>query len=323
MSTDAAGRNHQPAGAPVGGQFATGAIPETGTTLARPLDPLVGDLGIEPGDSHFMSAYEAGTDIFNYVEIIRDDKGAYRVSGAMPLDLIDAFHEMARFSDRVTSTGENDRGDFSAGQTDEATAFLNANQQLVASFLADKYGCELDGDEWDYQQAEFTTVLDPAVDTAGSAASRLENATKAVQLYNESDAGTFGSPYVWRELAAHVDQWEDEVTAAEREFAADVFSDHGLRSLDADVKAADSSPAELAASGAGLVRTFMAGRYDQMEQAKREHQELHGTPYESLGRDLSLAIHNPPNTPHGRLAFAAFPPSTQARLQAAARANQA
>jgi hypothetical protein len=326
MSQDAAGRNHQPAGAPTGGRFATGAVPESGTALALPADPLVGDLGLVEGDAVYLSAFEAGTDILEAVEIVRTDEGGYRADGAVVLDLMDGFHEIARFTDNITvreGPAGADRGDLDLDRIGQATAFLDEHRQLVESFLTDRYGCELDGgcDEWSYQRALFSVDLDPAVDTQGSVASRLESETKAVQLHNESDGGTAGSPYVWRELADHLDRWEEDVFAARRGFAADVFNDQGAEHTDAIDKAADSSPEELDATGAAAVRTFMALNHDDIARAKAHVTARFGEEYtaESLVRDISLAINNPPGTPHGRMAFGALPSVLQTRLQLAAR----
>lgn len=324
MSTDANGRNHTAAGTRTSGQYAVEETPATGTTLvAPPADPLVSDLGIGPGDSHYMSGPEAGSDIFMSVEILRDDEGVYRVEGSMPMDMVDAFHQMSRFTDNGASETDpkGGAGVYSDEQVARAETWLEDHAQLIESFLTDRYGLELDGgcDTWSEQTISFTAELDPATDTVGSAAHQLETATKAIELYNETDAGTFGSPYVWRELADHYDRWEDEVEVHRRAFAADVFSDQGLGYSDSNDKAADASPAELDAAGAGLVRTFMTDHHDAIEQAKRVHRERHGTEYTSLGRDLSLAVNNPPNTPHGRMAFGALPSALQVRLQLAAQ----
>ena len=311
MSTDA--RTRQPSGTPAGGEFATGARRETDTALLAAPDPLVGDLGVAFGDSLYMSSFEAGTDLFGSVEIAHDEEG-YRAQGAMDIDFIDGYHQM-----RGTEPGPDGYTD---EQVAEAVAFLDDHQQLVETFFTGRYACELDGacDEWSFQRAQFAVDLDPAVHTRGSAVAELENQSKAVALYNETDAGTYGSPFVWRLLAERVTAWDAEVQDAQVAYLADVLQDSGVEYGVAFDQARAAGPDELAAAGAS-VRAFMAEHHDQIAQARAAFTVRHGGEYttQMLGRDLSLAMHNPPGTPHGRMAFGALPTELGSRLAAAAR----
>lgn len=307
-------QDRQPAGVPAGGQFAATARAETTTVLPDPPKP-VGDLGITVGDSLFMSPFEAGTDIFSEVEIVHDEDG-YRVEGAMGIDFIDGYHETFR-------SGPGPCRPYTDEQVAEAVAWLDDHQQIVERFFTDRYGCEFDRgcDEWAHQRAQFSVELNPAVDTRGSAASQLENGTKAIALYNESDAGTYGSDYMWSALNRHMQNWEQKVTHAQQAYTADVLEDSGIPYGEALGHASQMTRPQLEKQAAP-VRRFMMENHDLITQAEAHWAEKFGSEYtpELIGRDISLAMHNPPGTPHGRLAFGAVPSHLGERLAAAARA---
>ena len=195
MSTQPHSR--QPAGVPVGGQFAATTRTEPAVAL-KP--PAIGGLGIAAGDALHMTSSEVRTDLFiGGIEIIHDDNGGYRVQGAIPLNMVDGYLEM-------TGHDTRNRIDPDSTRFAEAVQWLDDHRQDIDSFLQDRYSMEFDGgcDDWSFQRAQFTVELDPAVDTIDTAAARLENESKAIQLYNEMDAGTYGSPYLWSEAKAHL-----------------------------------------------------------------------------------------------------------------------
>lgn len=187
----------QPAGTPVGGQFATTERTEGSVALAP---PAVGALGLVPGDSAMLSGFEAGTDILDTVEIIRDDEGGYRADGTVGVNLIDGYRH-------IHDVPDHDPLDRDSDEHEAAVTWLDDHAPILEAFLTDRYGAELEQgpDEWEYQRMVFSVPLDPAVDTTETVAAKLEDGTRAVQLYNESDAGTFGSPYLWAELKRHLE----------------------------------------------------------------------------------------------------------------------
>ena len=302
----------QPAGAPTGGQFATSARGEGAVTLAP---PAVGALGIEPGDSMMLSAFEAGTDILDTVEIVHEDEGGYRADGTVDVNFIDGYRHIA-------GVPSHEPLDLDHDEHEAAVAWLNDHAPVLEAFLTERYGAELEQgpDEWEHQRMVFSVPLDPAEDTTETVAAKLENGTRAVQLYNESDAGTFGSPYLWAEAKRHLDVWNADVETAQRGYLTAVMEDAGMQHGQA-VDRADVLPAAQLEERAGNVRRFMRDNHALLQQAKAAHRQQHGTEQDPfwLGRDVSLALHNPPETPHGRLAFAALPTALQAQLQRAAR----
>lgn len=305
-------QRRQPAGSPAGGQFATAGRTEGAVTLAP---PAVGALGIEPGDSAILSGHEAGTDILDTVEIVHEDDGGYRADGAVGVNFVDGYRWIAQVSAHEPLDRDSD-------EHEKAVAWLDDHAQVIETFLEERYGAELEQgpDEWEYQRMVFSVPLDRALDTTETVAAKLESGTKAVQLYNESDAGTFGSPYLWAEVDRHLTAWNVDVDQAQRGYLADVMEDAGMAYGQA-VDRAGVLPSEQLAERAANVRRFMAENYRLVAQAQRTHTAQHGRPYDpfELGRDVSLALHNPPSTPHGRLAFGALPSDLQARLQETAR----
>lgn len=306
-------QTRQPSGVPVGGQFAASARTEPEIALTP---PAIGGLGIAAGDALYLTPSEAGTDIFiGGLEIIHDDDGGYRVQGAIPLDMVDGYLEM-------TGQGEANTLDPDSPRFAEAVAWLDDHRQVIDSFLQDRYGMEFDNscDEWSFQRAQFTVELDPAVDTLDTVAARLENESKAIQMYNEMDAGTYGSPYLWSEAKLHMAAWDNEVKHAERGYLTDLMEDSGIPYATAEGRVENLGDDELEKS-AGHIRVFMRENHDLITQAKRTHQEQHGHPYHpgTLGRDISLALNNPPGTPHGRMAFGSLPSELHQRLAARAR----
>lgn len=298
----------QPAGTPVGGQFATTERTEGSVALAP---PAVGALGLVPGDSTMLSGYEAGTDILDTVEIIRDDEGGYRADGAVGLNVMDGYRWLANYPDHEPLERGTD-------EHDTAVAWLNDHAPILETYLTERYGAAFEhgADDWEDQRLIFSVPLDPATDTTDTVAAKLENETKAVQLYNESDAGTFGSPYLWSEVKLHLAAWDNEVQHAQRGYLADVMEDAGMQYGQA-IDRAEVLPAEQLAERADNVRRFMREQYPLLAQARRAYVEMHGRPFDPFhfGRDISLALHNPPNTPHGRMAFGALGPELQARLK--------
>lgn len=188
--------SRQPAGTPAGGQFAATTRGEGAVTLTG--GPPVASLGIDQGDSLYLSAAEAGTDILDHVEVVHDEFG-YRADGGVRLDFLDAYREVADVPAHEPLTP-------GSAEHDVAVQWLNDHASTLERFLTDRYGGELENgsDEWEHQRLVFIVPLDPAVDTPQTAAAKLENDTKAVQLYNESDRGTYGCPYLWAEVRRHM-----------------------------------------------------------------------------------------------------------------------
>ena len=85
--------------------------------------------------------------------------------------------------------------------------FLNANYQKVDAFLLERYGIEnMDGDDWEYQRADFSIDLgEQEKVTEEQAFNSVYEDTKIVQLYNELDRGTFGSENFDRLFAEALD----------------------------------------------------------------------------------------------------------------------
>ena len=302
----------QPAGVPVGGQFTTAARGEAAVTLSP---PAVGGLGIAKGDSMYLSAFEAGTDILESVEIVHDDDDGYRADGTVGLNFIDAYRE-------ITGQDSSDPLDPDSPEFEAAEQWLGDHGQILTAFVRGRYGADVDAssDSWAHQRVVFSVDLDPATDTSENVAAKLEADTQAVRLYNEMDAGTYGAPYLWAEARRHLQAWNTDVEEAQRGYVADVLDDAGLAHGHAVDKADTLTGLDLDASAAN-VRAFMRDHHDLIAQAKRAHHAEHGSAYEAaaLGRDISLALHNPPGTPHGRMAFGALPGELQARLRDAVR----
>lgn len=301
-----------PAGAPTGGQFATTTRSEGAVALAA---PTLEALDIAPGDALYLSAADAGTDIIDSVEIVHEDDGAYRADGAVTLNFLDAYREIAGVDDTVQLEPGSD-------EMLAAATWLEDHSPVLEAFLRERYDAELDGscEEWAHQRLVFSAALDPAVDTTDTVAARVETDTKAIQAYNESDRGTFGVPYLWAEARRHVEAWNADVEAAQRGYLADKITDRGLpwgQSLDR----ANALPAEHLDQGADVVRRFMREQHDVVQRARTVHLQQHGTELEPMwiGRDVSLVLNNPADTPHGRLAFSALPSDLQARMQETVR----
>lgn len=301
-----------PAGIPTGGQFTAAARAEGAVTLAS---PTIDALHLAPGDSHLLTPAESGSDILDSVEIVRQDDGTYRVDGALGLDFLDAYREVHSVDDSVDLT-------FGTAAHDTATQWLNDHGSVLEAFVTERYDADLDAgcDDWEHQRLTFSVPLDPETDTVETVAAKLEDQSRAVQAYNESDRGTFGSPYLWGEARRFLDVWDAQVQDAQRGYVADVMEDTGVEYEHAANRTAGMTRDSLDAA-APTVRRFIREQYDTITQARRVHQDRHGTEYsaEHLGRDISLALNNPPGTPHGRLAFAALPFELRDRLQDLAR----
>ncbi len=301
-----------PAGIPTGGQFTPAARAEGTVALAS---PTIDALHLTPGDSYLLTPAESGSDILDSVEIVRQDDGTYRVDGALGLDFLDAYREIHSLDETVDLT-------FGTAARDEADEWLNDHGSVLEAFVTERYDADLDAgcDDWEHQRLTFSVALDPETDTVETAAAKLEDQSRAVQAYNESDRGTFGTPYLWGEARRFMDVWEAQVQDAQRGYATDVMEDTGVRHELAANHTAGLHAGDLEAA-APAVRRFIREQYDTIAHARRVHQDRHGTDYsaESLGRDISLALNNPPGTPHRRLAFAALPHELRDRLQDLAR----
>lgn len=295
-----------PAGAPTGGQFATTARTEGTVALAA---PAIETLGISPGDAVYLSAAEAGTDILDSVEIVHEDDGGYRADAGVALNLIDAYREI---------TGVDDTVEIEPGSDAmlAASAWLEVHAQVLEAFLQDRYDAELDGscEEWAHQRLVFSTPLDPSTDTTDTVAARVENDTKAIQAYNESDRGTFGVPYLWAEARRHFAVWEVDVQSAQRGFLADAMTETGLTWGAATDRAAGFMPGRLDENAAG-VRRFMTDNHHLVQRARTAYRELHATDWDPvrLGREVA-AVRNRPEAPGRAAAFSSMPPSLRAQL---------
>lgn len=152
-----------------------------------------------PDDNTLASPYIGADSIFEGFEIQHFEPGVYYAEAYVPVD----FHE--GYAAILGVPGRYDDGtDFDA---DEASGWLNDRQQQIEAFFRERYGVVLDGDEWCHQHAVFTIPVSPdqSVEDAFDA---LWNGTRAVQLYNELDAGTYGCEYVWRVLRDHFQRQE-------------------------------------------------------------------------------------------------------------------
>ena len=158
-------------------------------SLGEDPEPVaVSSLGIAPGDSHWVSGHELGDNILDHMEIVQDFEGNYRVEGTVALDIEEQLCEAARID-----------GDHQA-----RFDWLSKRADAIDGYLMERYGLDgITGEGWGFVEAKFTRDLAPDADTA-DAYSELYDNTKMVDLHNETDQGTFGSPYVYSQLAQHL-----------------------------------------------------------------------------------------------------------------------
>lgn len=187
--------NRQPEGIPAGGQWATGSRSETEVSLEDapiPLSQAIADNGGEPLDLH---EFEHGDPVFLIVSATPDEDNPDQVliSGEVPLNFVSGLESA------MEGVDEDDRD-----------TWLNDRERVIGQWMKDRYGvAQVGGAEWETATGDFETTL-PATAGTDDITGALRDNTKAVDLYNESDPGTFGSPDMWRELGEHLAEYDDQ-----------------------------------------------------------------------------------------------------------------
>jgi hypothetical protein len=173
------------------------------------------------------------------------------------------------------------------GDDDAKDEWLNARSGIIEDFMAARYGAQLDGgaDDWTYVRTEMRVEHRGDLTEAAAFEFAYED-TKAVDLFNEYDAGTYGSEYLGRLLADHVEKFSvvsvrrglqplmDEV-AVTRE--VDFRSGHNeIRDLTAISIAAELSSGD--PSVRGQLRQLAVHGYAERDLLRDELRELYASP---------------------------------------------
>lgn len=161
------------------------------TTIAD-LDIPAGETWF-PEDQALASPYIGGS-VFTDFGIHHSEDGFYAHAG-MWVDFVDGYNAVFGL--------DPDADDY---DEDVANEWLNDHYAQIEAFFTERYGCEWDGsaDQWSAQRLYFSTVVQPS-ETPDEVFARLHS-DKAVALYDESDAGTFGCEYVFRLLREHIEK---------------------------------------------------------------------------------------------------------------------
>ncbi|MEH0110771.1 hypothetical protein V6N00_13755 [Tersicoccus sp. MR15.9] len=182
MSNDQA---RHPAGTPasMGGKFAPDIHGESAVALA---DPDTVPVDVAPGDSYEVPGFDHTTGI-EQVSVTRseDEPPVWFVDATRYVNFHDLLQPEQPLSEEAMDT------------------YLNRHQGPIAEFMRDRYDVELNGDDWDAQEATASVRLD-AAPTPAEAGQKAWEQTRIVALANESDPGTFGSPYLGRMLREHL-----------------------------------------------------------------------------------------------------------------------
>jgi len=174
------------------------------------------DLGIAPGDSWFD---RGDGEVFSDVEVVHSDDGTFRMEGRLTcVNFLQGFAEMHDASRRcrlylmpgMRCCADSGHDGSCRNFEDFASDWLNERLDKIEAFFGTRYaGLEWDGgcDQWSDQHFIFSVPVSPD-QTPEDAFDALWNATGAVPLYNELDAGTYGCEYVWRVLRDHLQRTE-------------------------------------------------------------------------------------------------------------------
>lgn len=185
---------HTPArvqpGVPTGGQFAASHRHEPGVELSDAAPrPLLDEL-TESGGDLTLSAFEHQDDVFTTISAHHEaGDGALALTASVAISPKEC---LASF--------------MPPGLDDDASeAWLEERSEAITAWFKDEYGIEqfAQSDDWSYVEAEFEAhaPLDLATDDLTG---HLRSNTKAVDLYNESDPGTYGCRNLWTALGEHL-----------------------------------------------------------------------------------------------------------------------
>lgn len=233
------------AGVPDGGQFAPDARPE-GPPFDDDTAPVaVTDLGIDVGDSQYLTDFETGDTVFDSMEIWHAQAG-YGVNGTVPIDL---YNELTDTSDHTA-----------------AEQYLNEREPDINNFLYDRYGAELElgNTEWDEQAVVFIVPL-ADTDTTADLIPRLRENTHAVDLHNDLNGAydpSRGSGLYQdlRETLARQDTERQEATGSYVAAAMWTATDDQGEPVEDKFEESDIDPSSLAEQQKQLVDFMRANR---------------------------------------------------------------
>lgn len=250
-------QSRQPKGIPVGGQFASSAHDEAASSLAPSDDAKVmvyqDEIGFGLTTQQIMKARGITAE-----EVPAFAKNAGWESEEQ--DKIVLEPDESREMDEITSSYHGN-GDYDiaevgvsdyADDPDNATVYVRARGNLlwndeftkeelnhynpvVEKAYKDWFGADISGEEWDSFDVEMTREVpksDLCANTVGDAAWEI-----TAKWHNETDPGTFGSPYFGRELRRRIDNarvldkpYEKEI-ATPADYSAERFTDAEARGI--------------------------------------------------------------------------------------------
>ncbi|WP_216353871.1 hypothetical protein [Arthrobacter sp. SRS-W-1-2016] len=171
-------QNRQPKGITAGGQFA----PDIHAESTLLLDPAQRPVTLSPGDSDAFPELADG-EVIEALNVTRSDDGTgYFVSPAKTVNI----------KDLITDSDPRLHGE-------ALDTWLERNSSVIEDFLAERYEADVRSDDgWDEVGVECTAQLPDGPLTEAQVVDAAWNGTKAVQLHNESDHGSFGSENLGR-----------------------------------------------------------------------------------------------------------------------------
>lgn len=178
-------QNRHPKGITTGGQFA----PDTHAESTLLLNPAARAVTLSPGDSDTFTELADG-EVIEALDVSRSDDGSgYWVSPSKTVNI----------KDLITDSDPRLHGE-------SLDAWLDSNSPVIDDFLAERYEANISIEEgWDEVGVECTAQLPDGTFTEDQVVDAAWNGTKAVQVHNESDHGSFGPENLGRLIIERVE----------------------------------------------------------------------------------------------------------------------
>jgi len=190
---DVGNRNRQPAGVSTGGQFAV--EPRTETDLELDDTAPVALSTVVPAGAEeelLVDEFEHGDPTLATIRVTATDDGFHAEAASQPLGFIEG---LAAHADTLGLDAEDE---------DAIESYLSTRELIVTEWLQTEYGIDrLETEDWYQAQAYFIADLPVEASTADIVDAVREQG-KPVELYNESDPGTYGARNMWRVLAEYL-----------------------------------------------------------------------------------------------------------------------
>lgn len=235
---------------------------------------------LEDGDGDEVDGGEQGTPI----ESLYVSRNDYDTANTYNIDAVQTLNFCQLVPDEV-------------GDEEAKEAWLDARRGIVEDFMSKRYNAQLDGSSgsWSFVRAEMRASHVGPI-TPEQACSIAWEETKTVDLYNEYDAGTFGSEYLGRLLTDECSRFTipilergDGVSVTEADITREISFRTGERELrDRTAMAIVTRLVSAEPTGTPHLRALNVFGYAETDKINDELRELYASAVPSERRQLDM-----------------------------------